>query len=236
MGIELFQDWRGAAASTLDWWHDAGVDVLVDESPRDWLAKVAKVAPPAPAVAPEAALPAELAAFLAWRGGAAVPEAGWRGATIMASGPADAAVMVLADCPDREDEGCLLGGAAGRLFDRMLAAIGLSRDRVHLASVCAKRPLAGRMPGEVEARLGEIARHHVGLVGPKRLLLLGNAASRAVLGQETTRARGSLHGFNHDRGETGVVASFHPRLLLERPAQKADAWKDLQLLMKDMGV
>ena len=46
--------------------------------------------------------------------------------------------------------------------------------------------------------------------------------------------RGRLHGFNHRSGQTGVVASFHPRLLLDRPALKAEAWKDLQLLMGEM--
>lgn len=239
MGIELFDDWRATVASTLDWWRDAGVDVLVEDGPRDWLAGPAvvpvEVAAPIAATA-TAALPDTLTAFLDWRGGADAPEAGWRGATIAASGPADAAVMVLADCPDRDDEpGCaLLSGAAGRLFDRMLAAIGLTRAEVHVTAVCARRPLAGRMPGEVEARLGEIARHHVGLVAPKRLLLLGNAASRAVLATDMARARGSLRPFKHIGGETGVVASFHPRLLLERPAQKAEAWKDLQLLMSGL--
>lgn len=236
MGIELFDERRATAASTLDWWREAGVDVLVDDLPRDWLAAPAKVeAVIAPAVA-EPTLPATLAEFLAWRAGDAAPEAGWRGATITASGPADAAVMILSDCPDREDEAdcALFGGAPGRLLDRMLAAIGLIRDEVHVAAVCVRRPLAGRMPSEIEARLGEIARHHVALVAPKRLLLLGNAASRAVLDADTARMRGGLRQFNHEGGETGVVASFHPRMLIERPAQKAEAWKDLQVLIVGM--
>lgn len=142
--------------------------------------------------------------------------------------------MVLADCPDRDDEpaGALLSGAAGRLFDRMLAAIGLSRAEVHLAAVCAKRPVGGRMPRELVERLHECARHHVALVAPKRLLLFGDAASRAVLGTEAVRARGSLRRFEHKGATVEVVATHHPRLLLEQPARKADAWRDLQLLVK----
>ena len=127
-----------------------------------------------------------------------------------------------------------MSGDTGRLFDRMLAAIGLSRETIHLASVCAKRPVAGRMPREVEAQLAEIAKHHIGLVAPKRLLLMGNAASRAILGAEMPGTRGSLHPFNHTRGKTGVIASFHPRFLIEKPVAKAEAWKDLQLLMGDL--
>ncbi|MEG8054030.1 uracil-DNA glycosylase family protein [Sphingomonas aerolata] len=87
------------------------------------------------------------------------------------------------------------------------------------------------MQREVEDRLAEIAKHHIELVAPKRLLLLGNAASRAILGMELQAARGRLHGISHKVGEAGVVASFHPRFLIEKPAAKAEAWKDLQMLM-----
>lgn len=224
-------------ASALDWWRDAGVDMLVEDVARDWFA-----APPPPSAIPAAdpapaALPATLEAFAAWRIGPDAPDAGWTGAAVAASGPADAALMVLLDCPDREDgdAGALLAGVQGRLFDRMLAAIGIDRDAVHLAAVCARRPIAGRMPREIEARLGEIARHHVQLAGPKRLLLLGDATSRAILGMERGAARGRQHRFKHKDGTTRVVASLHPRLLIERPAMKAESWRDLRLLMEDPG-
>ena len=240
MGADQNIQWRQSAASALAWWDEAGVDMLVDDAARNWLA-VPEAVPdrsaPLPALAAEPdALPAVLDAFLAWRAGSAAPEAGWPGGWVAATGPATAAVMVLVDCPDRgDDSGGLLSGPAGRLFDRMLAAVGLARGEVHLAAVCAKRPTAGRTPHDLHERLATITRHHVGLVAPKRLLLLGNAASRAVLGTETREARGSLHGFNHAGGETGVVASYHPRFLLEKPAAKAGAWADLQLLIKGLG-
>ena len=230
MGVEFPGDWRTAAVAALDWWREAGVDVLVDETPRDWLAREVAVPTFAAPASAAPALPATLAAFVAWRAGASAPEAAWRGASVAASGSLDADWMVLVDCPD-QGEDCLLGGAAGRLFDRMLAAMGLSRAVVHLAAVCARRPLAGRMPRDVEVELHRLARHHVGLLAPKRLLVMGDAASRALLGADVLRARGRLHGVNHDGGQTQAVATFHPRLLLERPAQKAEAWKDLQLLM-----
>ncbi|MGC8030470.1 hypothetical protein ACP3WD_24830, partial [Salmonella enterica] len=72
------------------------------------------------------------------------------------------------------------------------------------------------------------------LVAPKRVLLLGNAPSRGFTGMDVARARGALHPINPEGGMgrlVEVVASFHPRLLLERPAEKARAWKDLQMLI-----
>lgn len=228
-------------ASTLDWWRDAGVDMLVDDAVRDWLApppaRAAVAAVPTAQVAiPAAGLPDTLDAFKAWRLGPDAPESAWSGISLATSGPADARVMVLVDCPEREDgdAGALLSGEAGRLLDRMLVAIGLSRATVHLAAVCARRPSAGRMAREVEERLGEIARHHVALVAPERLLLLGDATSRAVLAMERDAVRGKLQDFDHKMGRTGVVASRHPRLLLERPALKAESWRDLRLLVSGM--
>lgn len=246
MGANQNYDWHSAATSAIDWWIDAGVDASVDETPRDWLAAI--VAPARPdrprgAVVPSAEappvpkLPDTLDAFLAWRVSDAAPEASWPGAVVAPQGPVDAPLLVLVDVPEREDAdaGTLLGGAAGRLFDRMLAAIGHSRASIHLVPLCAKRPVTGRIAPDIEERLGEIARHHIALAGPKRVLLLGNAPSRALLGADVAPARESLRVVNLTGGNKAVtveaVASFHPRFLLERPAQKADAWRDLQLLI-----
>lgn len=242
MGADQNYDWNQAAASALDWWRDAGVDAVVDERPRNWLARSAPPPattpmPAAAAVAARAALPETLDAFTAWRAGPDAPEAGWTGQAIAAQGDVSSDLMILIDMPEREDaaSGVLMSGAAGRLFDRMLAAIGRSRDSIHLAAVCTSRPAAGRIAPEVETRLGEIARHHVALAAPKRVLLMGNAPSRALLGMDFLRARGGLRALNLVAGtvahETHAVASFHPRFLIEKPAAKAEAWKDLQMLI-----
>lgn len=253
MGADQNLDWRSAAASALEWWHDAGVDTLADESPRDWCAAAAPLPQPerpaavaAPARVATAPLPTSIAQFAAWRVGADRPEANWPGVPVAPTGDPAAPIMVLADMPERPehdgdaDSGVLLGGVAGRLFDRMLAAIGRTRGDVYLASLCAVRPVAGRVAPECEARLGEVARHHVALAAPRRLLLLGNAPSRALIGADVARVRGGLQAINLESGTIRItveaVASFHPRLLLERPADKGRAWKDLQMLVAGLDV
>lgn len=233
-------NWRAAAESALEWWRDAGVDTLVDEAPRDWLALPVSNAPPATveSVAASTAMPTTLVAFALWRAGPDAPEAGWNGRRVAAEGDPGAPLWVFTDLPDREDlsEGRLLSGAAGRLFDQMLAAIGRTRADVLLVPLATARPPAGRIERDVEARLGEVARHHLSLGHPPRALLLGEAASRALLGISCRDARGTPHRVNHAVGsdgveaETMIVASFHPRLLLERPMAKADAWRDLRLV------
>jgi DNA polymerase len=69
----------------------------------------------------------------------------------------------------------------------------------------------------------------VRLVAPKRLLLLGDAPSQALLGKPVVHARGHLHKIEGVR----TVTTFHPRHLIKRPLDKSLAWQDLLLLMED---
>lgn len=216
-------------ASALDWWREAGVDTLVADEPRDWLAPPTRAAP---VVAPSpAAMPETLAAFVAWM--AATPDLpGDPAARIAPIGNAASGLMILTDMPDPDDidAGALFAGAAGRLLDRMLGAIGRDRASAYIAPLLPVR-IAGGMDDDQTARIADIARHHVALAAPKRLLLLGQAASRAILGMEMVAARQKLHEVNHAGGTVFAVASFHPRSLLERPAWKAMAWADLRLVL-----
>ncbi|MDF7775769.1 uracil-DNA glycosylase family protein [Sphingomonas sp. AOB5] len=236
MGAELTTDWRGSVSSALEWWADAGVDTLAADEPRDWLAPpvVKREAAAAPAVAEpvEEKLPETLEAFLEWRLGEAAPEADWMSPRVGPAGPADSTLMILTDMPEADDEAALLGGAAGRLFDRMLAAIGESRDSVHLASLAVARPIGGRIPPEQEARLISLALHHIALVSPAKLLVLGQSAERVIEAAGGSASLNGIRDIKHSGGNTDAVMIRHPRFLLERPAVKADAWRQLLLLSR----
>ncbi|MBB5709414.1 uracil-DNA glycosylase family protein [Sphingomonas xinjiangensis] len=237
MGAEPLDDWQGIVASALEWWRDAGVDMLVEDDPREWLTRAAPVAVAeagSAAVAAPAAetLPDTLDAFIAWRLGDAAPEAGWMSPRLAPTGPADAEWVLLTDMPETGDEARLLDGPAGGLLDRMLAAIGLSRESVYLASLAVARPMTGRIPPEQEALLIELAHHHLSLLRPKKLLLLGQAASRVLAGMNGVSGTDSIHVINQFGAKTMTVATFHPRFLLERPVAKSEAWKHLLLLSR----
>lgn len=231
MGADQHFDIRDQIASTLDWWREAGVDTLIDEDPRDWLAAaVASPAAPAPpAEAAVAALPDALAEFVPWRTGDAAIERQWGRTPLAPEGDPSAAIHVIVDSPD--DDAAYLSGATGRLFDRMLAAIALDRTRLCITGLAWARPVSGSVPASDEAELATQALHFLSLARPKRVLLLGQATSRALLGTDGARPRGLLHGINHRGAELEMVATWHPRFLLERPAAKADTWRDLQLLI-----
>ena len=236
MGADQHFDWGASVASTLEWWRDAGVDVEIDDAPRDWLTNQApqERTSDVPKAPEPVVLPQTIEAFATWRMSDATPDAGWNPVRIAAEGPPTADLMVLIEMPEREDvtAGRLLSGTCGRLFEAMLRAIGTDRASVHLASMAVARPAAGRIAQEDMEDLAKIVRRHIELAAPKRLLLLGNAPARALLGIECMTARGALHAVNHPGQTISAIASFHPKTLIEKPSAKAEAWKDLQLLMK----
>jgi uracil-DNA glycosylase family 4 len=237
MGGEPVQDWQKTAASALEWWRDAGVDMLVEDEARDWLARTpppvqVDAAETAVAAPVAEALPETLDAFVAWRLGDAAPEAGGLSPRLAPTGPADAEWVLVTDVPEAEDSDLLLSGPAGRLLDKMLAAIGLSRESVYLLPLAWARPVTGRIAPDDEARLLELARHHLSLLGPKRLFLLGQSASRALAETKGGGPDNRIHDVNHFGAKTQAIASFHPRFLLERPGFKSEAWKHLLLLSR----
>jgi DNA polymerase len=240
------EDLRAAAASLIAWWSEAGVDVALDEAPRDWLKPAARAEPagmPAttasPAAPPEAAAtespPDQLDLFQAWLADSAtLPYAAASAPRLCPSGDPTAGLMVVTDMPSGEDcnAGVLISGEAGRLFDRMLAAIGRSRGTIYLAALSCLRSPDGRFNTEAAKQCATLARHHAGLVMPKALLILGDAASKALLGVPLVQARGRWHDLATQAGPVKALVTLPPSFLLDQPAAKAHAWADLQLLMK----
>lgn len=218
------------AASALDWWQEAGVDVIVGETPRDWLNPRAKAAP-VPAAPVPAALPATLESFHDWLATAAdLPFAAPSARRDLPSGDPDSGLMVLVDMPSAE--GGLLAGEAGALFDRMLVAIGRSRETVYLASLSPIRTPSGAIDDRNAARLGEIARHHIALVAPQTLLLFGDICGKALVGAAVAEARGKWHEVATEKGPVKTLVTIKPEKLNAMPAMKKLAWSDLQMLME----
>lgn len=229
MGGEIDELSRAEAASLLGWWLDAGVDGAISESPRDWLKT--SVAPAAVIVEAPAltALPDTLEAFQAWLAAAPGLPLDQPGARrILPHGAVEADIMLVSEFPAREDagDGRPIGGTAWQLMVRMLAAIGVSEDAAYSASLACFHLPGAKLDSEALERCAELMRRHIALVKPKRLLLLGDAPARALVGQPLASARGKVHRIEG----VHAVATFHPRYLLARPADKALAWRDLLLL------
>jgi len=221
------------ARSALSWWLEAGVDAAIQEDSRDWLTAPAK-ASAARAAAPNLVQPTQgtLAELQQWLATSVLlPLAGPAAKRIHPHGPEQAPVMLLSDSLTLEDgaAGKPIGGTAWELTVKMLAAIGIDSDDAYSASLSCFHSPGARMSAEEREACAEIARRHIALAQPKRLLLFGKEPSEALLGKPLTEARGHVHKVEGVR----TVVTFHPRFLINHPSNKALAWKDLLLLMED---
>jgi DNA polymerase len=237
MGGEHDRLTAAEAASVLGWWIEAGVDVAIQEKPRAWLGETATHVPvsapePIPASVPEQEIPTSLEAFRGWLGDSrSLPLTPPTARRVLPKGIEAAEVMLLADMPTPEDlaDDQPIGGEAWELSQRMLAAIGFDAEQAYVATMTCSHSPGTRLAGADLETCAAIARRHVALAKPKRLLLLGDTPARALLGKPLAAARGHVHKIEGVR----TVATFHPRQLLQRSSDKALAWRDLLLLMED---
>lgn len=223
-------------ASVLRWWLESGVDVAIQEEPRNWLAPAPPPAPASPAAQAQAPaarepLPETLDLFRDWLANSPdVPLASPGARRVLPAGQESPELMLIADMPSREEEaaGAPIAGDAWRLMEKMLAAIGIEPGQAYSASIACFHAPGVRDRAQLDA-CAEIARHQLRLVKPKRLLLLGNEPARALLGKPGASARGHVHKVEGVR----TVATIHPRYLLNHPYEKALAWRDLLLLTEE---
>ena len=234
MGGNLESIGLAEARSALGWWLEAGVDVAVQEDARDWLKPAAPRSAPEPVpvanvVEPSHDTLAELQQWLA--SSAQLPLSSATARRILPHGPQNASVMLLSDAPALEDfaAGQPIGGEAWQLAARMLAAIGMTADEAYSASLSCFHSPGARMSDADRQACAELARRHIALVQPKRLILLGDGPCMGLLGKRLIESRGHVHKIEGVR----TIATFHPRHLIKRPLDKALAWRDLLLLMED---
>lgn len=228
----------GVALSALDWWAEAGVDTLADDSPRDWLA-----AAPMPAAIPARAetiavlptpatsveMPATLEALRAFLlADAAIP--GPAHTRVDAAGDPASGIAVVVDMPEAEDRasGSLLSGEVGALFDRMMGAIKLERGQIYLIPFSPARRTTGRLSEAHLKQLKPFLLRHLELARPRKLLLLGDAPVQALLGQPAAKARDAEQSVSIGGVAVSTVATIHPRLVNLKREWRPLIWADLQ--------
>ena len=146
-----------------------------------------------------------------------------------------ARVMLVGEAPGREEDlaGKPFVGRAGQLLDKMLAAIGLGEEHVHITNIVYWRPPGNRTPTPQEAQVCRpFLERQIELVAPELLVLLGGAAAKHVLGANDgiMRLRGRLREVAILGRTLRAVATLHPAYLLRTPAAKRLAWRDLLLI------
>jgi uracil-DNA glycosylase family 4 len=147
-------------------------------------------------------------------------------------GQAEARVMLIGEAPGRDEDlaGKPFVGPAGRMLDKMLAAIGLGEDDVHITNSVYWRPPGNRTPSPLETQVCmPFLERQVELVAPEIVVVLGGAAAKLVLGVEDgiMRLRGKWREVAFAGARRRVMPTLHPAFLLRTPINKRLAWRDL---------
>jgi uracil-DNA glycosylase len=221
------------------WWREAGVDQAFVDEPTNWLADPVEAdaavepaaAAPVPIDAPPKLLaggpeswPTALEAFDAWWVAEAALGLGTR-QRVPARGPAHAALMVLVEQPEAEDAATLLSGPQGALLANMLAAFGIAPDAARIAALLPSHLPHPDWPALERAGWGALARHHLRLAAPRRLLVFGQVAL-PLLGHDPAQPAADFNQVALEGGG-GVPALCVSDLdaLLHRPRSKARLWQ-----------
>ena len=240
--------------SLMGWWRDAGVDsaeaaaILEAPLPRQAEAPATtaktpprKIAKPPARSAPDDARAAaaaagslaELRAAIAAFDGCALKQTARQ--AVFSDGVEGAPVMVIGEAPGRDEDaaGKPFVGRSGQLLDKMLGAIGFTREKnVFISNVIFWRPPGNRPPtqGEIAACTPFIERA-VELAKPRLLILSGGFAAQTILKRDdgVMRLRGKRlnHAFAGLTEPLHAMVMLHPAYLLRRPQDKRLAWMDL---------
>jgi DNA polymerase len=160
---------------------------------------------------------------------------------VFADGNPQSGLMLVGEGPGAEEDraGKPFVGPSGQFLDRMLASIGLDRSRYLITNLIPWRPPGNRNPTDNEVLIClPFLLRHIALVQPRRLVLLGALATRAILGGNAgiRRLRGrwvpaSIPGLD---APVPALPMLHPAYLLRTPGAKADAWADMLLLRRTL--
>ena len=148
---------------------------------------------------------------------------------------------------DEDEQGEPFVGRAGQLLNNMIKAMGLQREQVYIANVVKCRPPGNRTPEREECETcSPFLMRQIAVIKPKVVVALGAVAAKTLLAMNASMAqlRGRFYDFSppgarsSDPNWTGckLAVTYHPAFLLRDPRQKGEAWKDLQMVMKELGL
>jgi DNA polymerase len=145
---------------------------------------------------------------------------------------------------DEDAQGEPFVGRAGQLLNNMIKAMGLKREDVYIANIVKCRPPGNRQPERDESETcSPFLMRQISAIKPRVLVALGATAAKNLLALNApmTELRGRWYDFKpvgSDPSWPGarLAVTYHPAFLLRDPRQKGEAWKDLQMVMKYLGI
>jgi uracil-DNA glycosylase family 4 len=156
---------------------------------------------------------------------------------VFADGNPQSRLMLVGEAPgaDEDRQGKPFVGRAGRLLDKMLAAIGLDRSHVYIVNIVPWRPPGNRTPTPQETSIClPFIQRQIELAAPRLLVTVGAPSTLTLLGvtEGILKARGRWRDYQIGARTIPAMPILHPAYLLRTPSQKRLAWRDLQAIRK----
>jgi len=164
-------------------------------------------------------------------------------------GNAHADLMFVGEGPgaDEDAQGEPFVGRAGQLLNNMIKAMGLRREEIYIANVVKCRPPGNRTPERDECETcSPFLMRQIAVIKPKVVVALGAVAAKNLLAINApmSELRGRFYDFMPSGARSSdpkwpgakLAVTYHPAFLLRDPRQKGEAWKDLQMVMKYLGL
>jgi DNA polymerase len=152
-------------------------------------------------------------------------------------GNPNADIMFIGEAPgaDEDIKGEPFVGRAGQLLTNMIKAMGLGREEVYIANIIKCRPPGNRTPERDECETcSPFLMRQIAVVKPKAIVALGAIAAKTLLAINAPMSE--FRGHWYDFRGTKLAVTYHPAFLLRDPRQKKETWKDLQMVMKELGL
>lgn len=171
---------------------------------------------------------------------------------VFGEGDPDARLMFVGEAPGADEDrlGRPFVGKSGQLLDKMIVAMGLSREAVYIANVLKTRPPGNRTPTIEEATVcAPYLYEQIRIVAPEVIVTLGKSAGQLLLGN--SKAMGAMRGqwaefppatplVPVDKGFAAipVMPTYHPAYLLRSytAENRAAVWNDLKLVIDQLGL
>jgi uracil-DNA glycosylase len=146
-------------------------------------------------------------------------------------GNPNADLLLIGEAPGEQEDkqGEPFVGRAGQLLNKILEAIGFTRDDVYIANILKHRPPNNRdpLPEERERSLPVLIKQ-IAIINPKIILCLGRISAQTLLG--STDAMKDMRGKFHPWHGYELTVTYHPAALLRNPNWKHDTWADVKMV------
>ncbi len=153
---------------------------------------------------------------------------------VLYDGNYDANIMFIGEAPGANEDiiGKPFVGDAGKLLDKMLSFINLSRDNIYITNMVFWRPPGNRTPNDTEISVClPYTKKHIKIIKPKLLVFVGSIAAKNLLNSKEgiTKIRGKKHIYEDKENNLKIEARaiFHPAYLMRNPIEKKTMWDDL---------